>query len=375
MIDPSRMTPNYDASLCEALAHSGCEVTLHVRRGRPGEPGLTLEAATNGHVFYRVTEWLRERLGARPSQILKPIEHIIDLLRMLRRLRSERPEVVHIQWLVIPLLDRLFIEAIKRSVAPVIVTVHDTNTLHGVSRFSPQSLGMTGALNAANALVVHTNHSIAQLGERPSGQQVALTPHAVWEVPRSATPEDGVLRILMFGRIREYKGVDVLVEALGMIDSSLRVRALVAGDPMIDTEPLQKRSAELGLDDRIEWQLRFLDDDETHAAFNSADVVALPYRDIDASGVLCQAFGYGVPIVATRIGGFVDQLVDGDTALLIEPESPAELARALERLASDRDLADHLRRRLEEEAAENTWDAQARSTRDLYDVLLAGSRR
>jgi len=372
MIDPSRMTPGYDASLCASLTSAGHNVTLHIRDARDYEPTMALQ--TRGLRFYPASEWLRRRVTARVGQVAKIVEHSFDLTRLFRRLRRDRPDVIHLQWSVVPVIDFVFVKLAIRFIAPLIMTIHDTNPLHGVSRLSAQRLGIRSCIRAASGLVVHTRFSLEDLAPN-DGTEVAVIPLAVDPVPRALPPKDGTFRVLMFGRVRHYKGVDILIDSLTHLrpDTRERTVVLIAGSPLMDVAPLKAQAAALGLDDLINWRLEFQDDEETHAAFAEADVLALPYRDVDGSGVLSQAFGYGTPVVAANLGGFREQLEHERTALLFTPEDPVELARALQRIADDSALAQRLRDTLLEAGESMTWSHSAESNVGLYRRTLIKS--
>ncbi len=150
-------------------------------------------------------------------------------------------------------------------------------------------------------------------------------------------PQDEVA--LFFGYIREYKGLDVLLEAWPKVmDARPGARLLVAGDPVrldpVRREELEAWATRLGVVHRFDY-IPFSD---VTRYFRAADVLVMPYRHISQSGVLFLALSLGVPVVATRVGGLPELLRDGDSALLVPPESPAALAEALIRLLGDSEL-------------------------------------
>ena len=136
--------------------------------------------------------------------------------------------------------------------------------------------------------------------------------------------------------------------------------------------PLHQLIASAGIADSVRIEPRFVSDDEVSCLLGSADVVALPYREIDASGVLMTALSAGVPIVATRVGLFAELLEDGVHGRLIEVEDHEALARALAELVQDATL----RTRMGEQVralreALPTWINIAEETGRLYAELSA----
>ncbi len=145
--------------------------------------------------------------------------------------------------------------------------------------------------------------------------------------------------ILSVGRLVEKKGTDVLLEALARLPKGLHWRLVHAGGGPLK-ERLAKRAQALGIDGRVQWrgartQAELLDD------YRAADLFALASRvarDGDRDGlpnVLAEAQSQGLACVATRISGIPELVEDGRTGLLVAPEAPDELARALAALIAD----------------------------------------
>ena len=103
---------------------------------------------------------------------------------------------------------------------------------------------------------------------------------------------------------------------------------------------------------------------------SSPKVLSLPYRHIDGSGVLSTALQYGIPIVASRIGGFAEMLEDGVHGHLVEPENPSALAEGLEAILSDpikaRDMGEAVRGLAQKWVS---WDDVAEQTVLIYQRL------
>jgi glycosyltransferase involved in cell wall biosynthesis len=135
--------------------------------------------------------------------------------------------------------------------------------------------------------------------------------------------------------------------------------------PRMPIEPLVERAKPLG--DRVRFVPRFVVDREIPAFFERADLVVLPYREIDQSGVLFTALAFNRPILATRVGGF-GEIADRHGAIeVVPPGETAALAEAINRL-----IADPARRAELSAAAaalasgELSWPAIARRTAELY---------
>ena len=174
--------------------------------------------------------------------------------------------------------------------------------------------------------------------------------------------------ILCFGLIRPYKGVDVLLEAFGRISGA---ELWIVGMPRMELAPLRR------LAERCEGTVRFVDrfitDPEIAAYFRRADVVALPYRRIEQSGVLYTALAFGKAIVASSVGGFTEVGERDGAIRLVAPGDAAELAEALSELIGDQGARAELETAAATAAAGTySWDEIAARTLDLYRGLVRG---
>lgn len=162
--------------------------------------------------------------------------------------------------------------------------------------------------------------------------------------------------ILSVGRLVEKKGTDLLLEALALLPRELHWRLVHAGGGPL-RESLERRARALGIAERVAWR-GARTQTELLAEYRAADLFALASRvarDGDRDGlpnVLAEAQSQGLACVATRVSGIPELIEHGATGLLVAPEEPAELARALETLLRDparrRSLGDAGRRRVTE---------------------------
>ena len=100
--------------------------------------------------------------------------------------------------------------------------------------------------------------------------------------------------------------------------------------------------------------------------FNAAQLLVLPYESGWNSGVLASAFGFGKPVVATRVGGFDEVVSDESTGLLVPPKDPAALAEAIVRLLRDEGLYARIVKNIEQTAGEISWEAIAKVSEARY---------
>ena len=134
--------------------------------------------------------------------------------------------------------------------------------------------------------------------------------------------------LLFFGLIRDYKGLDLLLEAFGKVDNP-SLRLLVAGEFYNDKE--QYRAALDRLGERVVLHEGFVRDEDVRLYFSVADALILPYRTATQSGITQIAYNFSVPMVVTRVGGLPEIVPDGKVGFVCEPTVEG-IAGSIERL-------------------------------------------
>jgi glycosyltransferase involved in cell wall biosynthesis len=136
----------------------------------------------------------------------------------------------------------------------------------------------------------------------------------------------------------------------------------------MDLAPIRARIASLGLADVIELRPRRQSDDEMAALFVEADCLLFPYRQIDASGVWFLTKSLGKWAIASRVGVFAADLVEGLQGVLLPPGDAVALARAIEHAVRERPAPMAV-------DAVDEWAAIGAATRRVYESLLPAQRR
>ena len=186
------------------------------------------------------------------------------------------------------------------------------------------------ALDRMDGVVVLTEHGAqrleTELGVPP--EKITVIPHGAFDyltrlpdevplVPELEGAEGPV--ILSFGLIRPYKGVDVLLRAFAELEADT-AELWIAGRPL-GVDPAELRALADAAKGRVRFVTRFITDAELPAIFRRADIVALPYREAQQSGVLFAALAFGKAIVASSVGGLAEaaRAGEGDTLRLVAP--------------------------------------------------------
>lgn len=369
LVDPSLFTAPYDAGLSAGLAAADVDICWATRRLRDHEEH-ELDPAIQRQIFYPVTDRGR-RLNNTVWRRFKGLEHIAGLARLIALAR--RFDVVHFQWAMVPNVDAVATRLLQSMSVPVVLTVHDTTSFNGKVMSRWQTGGSHSMWRTVDHIIVHTapsREAVLSAGVDPD--RVTVVPHGPIAKPAgtSADRESGRWRIVLFGRLQSYKGVDLLIEALGELDPAVRdqLDVVVAGEPVIDLEPLAARAQALGLGDILRFKPQYLSNAEMGDLLSSADCFVLPYRAIDASGVLYLVSQFDRWIIASDLGAFREEIGDDmEAGELVPPDDVSALAAAIQRSIGRRPL------RLARSRA-CSWAEIGMRTRDVYKRLVSSRR-
>ncbi len=366
VVDPSAYTPPYDHALCLALARAGAQVELHTSRfayGAVAEP----EGYRRVESFYRLAAGVR---SGRARRLVKLAEHVPDMLRYRRA--AETADIVHFQWLTVPQLDG---PLLPRRPPVRVLTAHD---ILAREPRPGQRAAQRRLYERFDAIVVHSEHGRRRLIEElavPAGR-VHVIPHGAFGHLAGPAPGPGAPDappppfatdapvVLCFGLMRPYKGIDLLLEAWRGIEGA---ELWIAGMPRMDIAPLQA-AAPAG----VRFIPHFIPEQELPAYFRRAQLVVLPYREIDQSGVLFTALAFARPLLLSDVGGFPEIARTGAARTFPTGDAGA-LGTALRELLGDPGALEAMSERAREAAlGEYSWELIGRRTLSLYEELLEG---
>ena len=207
------------------------------------------------------------------------------------------------------------------------------------------------------------------------GKPKMFRPHPIYDHYGDLMPREEALQllkldadyryILFFGFIREYKGLDMLIEA--MADQELRkmpVKLIVAGEFYEDENKYLGRVEELGLQDKIIFYKQFISTNEVSRYFSACDIVALPYKTATQSGVTQVAFHFEKPMLVTKVGGLGEIVPHEKIGYVVEPQ-PAEIATALKDFFL-RQRAAEFTANIPEEKQKYAWSNLTTALEDYY---------
>jgi len=339
-------------TLTEKLRERGHQVTIICPRGRP----LAAELAARG-------------LPVRTPRTFGKLDPVM-LVRLAAWLRREHIQVIHTHLSTASLLGSL---AARMTGVPSLATVHGLNTrtcynyAHGiiaVSNAVKQHLVAQG-LPAERISVIHNGVDLRAFARPDSSGEV----RRAWRLPEAAPV------LVTIGRLAPTKGHADLLHALAILvrDPGWReLRLLVVGAGPLLSE-LRRLAERLELAQRTVFA-GFQRD--VLPSLQAAEVFVLPSVQEGLSLSALEAMALGKPVVACRVGGTPEVVVDGETGILVAPGQPAELARALDQLLSNPDQARAMgaagQRRVQE-----AFDLEKMVTRieGVYQRLVAARRQ
>lgn len=194
---------------------------------------------------------------------------------------------------------------------------------------------MRALLRRCDAVLVHSAEQRA-VAASLAGTRVEIAalplhlPHAAGAFPAAAGPRPVRYRLLFFGIVRRYKGLDLLLRALA--STRPEICLTVAGEIWTGRRELRTLISELRLGDRVTLSDGYVAAADVPGHFDAADALVLPYRSGTASQNALIALRFGVPVIATRAGAIAAAITDGRNGILCAPADVADLTRAVGRL-------------------------------------------
>ncbi len=240
--------------------------------------------------------------------------------RTRRRLQEHQPDFAICA--MPALLDQRMVAAVRHAGIPYAMVVHDA-TAHPGDALSFRLLGLAPLLRHATALFPLSRHIEANLRGRGfggPGQTLAKLWHPPFAFGTAPPPlaHGGLPRILFFGRLLPYKGLDLLADALDLIGPNLPFTLRICGDG-----PASRDLDRLRAMRNVVVEQRWIAEAELPGLLAWADAVALPYREASQSGVAAAALAQGRYVLATTVGGLPEQLAGAPRVRLCAPAAAA----------------------------------------------------
>lgn len=338
---------------------------------------------------------LRMNRGNQVNVAKKIITILIYYAKLMRYIAGSSPKILHILWNnELEWFDRtllmLWCKVLGKKIA---LTAHNVNTARRDCKDSwMNQTTLKFQYRLCDQILVHTPKMKDELckefgvGEGavtvipyPLNCAVPSTELAPAEAKHRLGLRSEERAILFFGKLRPYKGVELLLDAFLLIapDQHANYRLILAGEPKKGAEDYL-RGIQESVDNcfskgQVLLKAEFIADEEMELYFKAADVLVLPYKEIFQSGILFVAYRFGLPVIATDVGSFREDIIEGRTGFICKAADPGDMAKAVETyFASDlfRNLRVRRHELIEYANAIHSWSAVAKVTQNAYARML-----
>lgn len=267
----------------------------------------------------------------------------LQVLQIFRKIVHHKTGIIHI------LVSGTYIESFlavwlaRKTGYPLVATLHDTKVHPGdFVRLHSTWLNFK-ALELCSQIIVHGEHLANDLINSfgIDKRYIKTIPHGNYDIylkakdaQIAAQPNPG--QILLFGRMKKYKGLDILARATPMIAEKIpNLKVILAGQgPELD-----RLGPQLSSNPYFEIHNRYIPAGEVAELFSKSSLVVIPYIEASQSGPLHLAYTFGRPVVATEVGAIPESLNNGGEGLLVPPNNPEALADAIIKILQNPDRA------------------------------------
>lgn len=303
----------------------------------------------------------------------------LNWVRVGRRIRRERPDFVLMKYWT-PFMAPCF-----GTIARIARGNGHTKVLCQIDNVEPHERHLTD--KPFNRYYLHSVDGFVYMSEQVHSELRAysdapalFSPHPLFEnfgerVERSEACvrlglDPANRYVLFFGLIRDYKGLDLLLDAWAQLRRAGRTegrRLIVAGEFYTAREPYLNRIADNGLQDEVLLHDRFIPDDDVKYYFSAADFVVQPYKTATQSGVTQIAYQFCVPMVVTAVGGLPEIVPDGRVGYVCPPTAEG-VAAAMDRMYEG-DALKRFRENCVEERRRFSWEEMCSHVTELYGLV------
>lgn len=272
-----------------------------------------------------------------------PSERILDTLNPLtyssagKRIQSFSPDILLMKYWMSYMAPSLGTVAKRVKRNSKVITILD-NVIPHEKRFFDTSF---------TKYFLRQNHGFVVMSDSVKNDLLTLAPDAKYishphplydhfgksvdaaEAKRKLNIPAGKKVVLFFGFIRDYKGLDLLIEAMSKLNEEYAL--VIGGEVYGSFDKYAQQIERLGMKDKISLHVRYISDDEVPLFFSSADVCVLPYRSATQSGITSIAYHFGLPMIATDTGGLKETILHDKTGLIVNDPDSNLIAQSIKR--------------------------------------------
>jgi glycogen(starch) synthase len=309
------------------------------------------------------------RLPVYEALLGRDVEAYVELLKRVAAIkRQTAPDLVHANLFGPSIVMHL--ETGKAAPVPTLVALHsDLKRIGKLGNTLQRALDQAAWVTAVSAATLRDSRTMfPQIRDKSSVVYNGIAADGIEPRPLPKGPP----RVLCIGRLVSFKGFDVALDAFALARPSISSAHLtIAGDGP-ERDALQRRARHLGLGDSVTFT-GWVGRDDLYDLIGRSSVVLMPSRFREPFGMVAvEAALVGRPIIASRVGGLPEVVIDGETGILVDRDDPPELARRLVEIVSDPALASRIGERARAVTLQRFSIAANAAAYDvLYRKLLA----
>lgn len=288
--------------------------------------------------------------------------------------RRFRPDILHVHCFGPNGIYALVLS--KMTSVPLLLSAHGETFMDDTDIFTRSLLmqrGLTLACRTSAAVTGCSTQVVDDLRERFSAEEVSVVPNGVarLDLPGRRQNCPQLPEVVAVGRLVGVKGFDLLLHAVALVDSPMRL-TIVGDGP--EREALEALAQQLGIGGSVSWVGK-KSASQVQQIMSRGDVIVVPSRREAFGIVALEAWASGTPLVATSLGGPSTFVTDGHDGLLANPEEPRDLASKIERVLTDRELASRLVENGRKSVRAFTWERVVDSYVAIYRSLVSATKK
>lgn len=360
---------DYTLCLASSLQNEGLDIIFIVPANRK----------FNKENNFIIKRWSPSK-DKKDSNLLKLFKYFEYLFKLFFYILKNKDAAVHFQFFRFK-FDILFFVLLRLFNVKLVHTAHDV--------LPHEEKKIDYLLNyflyrASRKIIVHSSYIKNKLISifNVNQEKVEIVPHGNFDIYQSTSPlsneeakkefnllpADNV--ILFFGFIREYKGLDILLDSYSIVHKkNPDIKFIIAG--AIASKSLaqlyKNKISTFQRDGSLITNFNYIPSDKVATYFTAADFVVLPYKDIDHSGIVHLAYSFEIPIIATNVGDFAETIEEGKSGYLVKKNDPDALANAIIYASNNIELKLNMKNYIKElNKNKYSWDEIARKTIEIY---------
>ncbi len=322
-IDPNAVTPQYNYPVLENLCKEKVDITLYSTVNRYiSEYYINNYDVQADYFYFRFANKIKNQ---KLRKLIKILCYPFESLKFLNKVKIIKPDIIHYNWLAVPIIDRLIIRKLKKMKIPVVITRHD---------FIPHDLKNLPCCDmdclALADRIICLSKAVKNLFPEDMQKKITVIPHGNTyekELNRFSIPEtkkdNSDLKVLLIGNLKPYKGALLLLQAIKELKAEktipeIKLKLIGKCDPGL-LKDIEDYISEHNMNNIVEREYKFIDYDEMFSHIIDSDVGILPYIWGSQSGLPYIFYAFNKPLILSNVSGISEQ-GNEKISLVIEPK-------------------------------------------------------